>query len=349
MYTNRRSPRRHPSLKDVALAARVSHATVSRALRNVGRVAPQTRAAVLAAADRLGYTPNLIARGLKNGATGMLSALVPGLSGPPVSDMMSVVNEELERAGIALQIHTSSEDAERQLEKLRLIRGSSDGVFFVPTSDLLVRGRDDLVQATTRQVQEMGVPVVFVDRYLEVPGAGVVCTDNETAAYEVAMYLISLGHRSIGYLTGPAVSSVRERLQGFRRAMAEAGLAYDESHLESLVADSYEAGAEAALRLLRRAQAITALVTYNHNATVGTVVAARRLGLEIPGDLSLVAFDDVREVSAIQVPLTYVEQDVVSIGRHAAQLMLDMLRGGPPRQIRVQARLVVRQSAAAVR
>ena len=336
---------RRLTLKDVARAACVSHSTASRALRNVGRVSPDTRMAVLAAAEKLGYTPNAMARALKNGKTGALSALVPRLDGPPVSDMIAILNEEMERAGRTLHIHCSFEDAERQLEKLQLLQGNSDGVFAVPTGDLLVRDRDDLTRETLGLIEAMNVPVVFVDRYLDVPGAGIVCTDNERGAFEAVTYLVSLGHRAIGYLTGPPLSSVVERLQGYQRALAQAGLAFSEHLVERLVTDSAEAGVEAAMRLLRRAPEITALVAYNHNATVGTFAAAARLGRQIPGDLSLVAFDDVPEVSSILVPITYVEQDVVSIGRHAAHLMLDMLRGGPAREIRVPPRLVVRQSA----
>lgn len=348
---NHTSGRHRPlTLKEVAREASVSHSTASRALRNVGRVSPDTRRAVLAAADKLGYTPNIIARALKNGRTGALSALVPRLDGLPVSGMIANLNEEMERAGRTLHIHCSFEDAERQLEKLQLLQGNSDGVFVVPTGDLLVRGRDDLTRETLRLIGAMNVPVVFVDRYLEaVPGAGIVCTDNERGAFEAVTYLVSLGHRAIGCLIGPLLSSVVERLEGYKRALAQAGLAFSEHLVERLVTDSSEAGVEAAMRLLRRAPDVTALVTYNYCGTVGTFAAAARLGKQIPRDLSLVAFDDVPEVSSILVPITYVEQDVVSIGRHAAHLMLDMLRGGPGREIRVPPRLVVRQSAVSAR
>lgn len=337
--------RRHLTLKDVARAANVSHSTASRALRNVGRVSRETRMAVLAAADRLGYSPNLMARALKNGKTGILSALVPRLDGPPVSDMIAILNDEMERAGRTLHLYCSFEDAERQLEKLQLIRGNSDGVFAIPTGDLLVRGREDLTRETFRLIASMNVPVVFVDRYLDVPGAGVVCSDNERGAFEAVSYLVSLGHRAIGYLTGPPLSSVVERLRGYRRALEQAGIPFAEHRVEKLVADTFEAGVEAAMRLLARAPEVTALVTFNANATVGAFAALGRLGKTVPEDLSVVAFDDVPVVSSILVPVTYVEQDVVSIGRHAAQLMLDMLQGGPPREIRVPPRLVVRQSA----
>ena len=339
---------RRLTLKDVARQACVSHSTASRALRNVGRVSPETRMAVLAAAERLGYTPNLIARALKNGKTGVLSALVPRLDGPPVSDMIAILNEEIERAGRSLHIHCSFEDAERQVEKLRLLRGNSDGIFLVPTGDLLARGREDLMEETIRLLGSMNVPVVFVDRYLDIPGASVVCTDNEQGAYEAVSYLISLGHRTIGYLTGPPLTSVVERFRGYRRGLERAGIPFSEELVEQLVVDSFEAGVEAAMRLLRRAPHITALIAFNYRATVGAFAAAARFGKRIPVDLSIVAFDDVPEVSSILVPLTYVEQEVVSIGRHAAHLMLDMLRGGPPREIRVPPRLVVRQSAVPV-
>ncbi|MEW6046781.1 MAG: LacI family DNA-binding transcriptional regulator [Bacillota bacterium] len=340
---------RRLTLKDVARAASVSHSTASRALRNVGRVSHETRMAVLAAADRLGYSPNLMARALKNGKTGTLSALVPRIDGPPVSDMIAILNDEMERAGRTLHLYCSFEDAERQLEKLHLIRGNSDGVFAVPTGDLLIRGREDLTRETLRLIESMNAPVVFVDRYLEVPGAGVVCSDNERGAYEAVTYLVSLGHRAIGYLTGPPLSSVVERLRGYRRALEQARIPFSEHLVERLVADSFEAGVEAAMRLLCRAPEITAVVTFNYNATVGVFAAVGRLGKQIPKDLSLVAFDDVPEVSSILVPITYVEQDVVNIGRHAAQLMLDMLQGGPAREIRVPPRLVVRQSVMPVR
>lgn len=338
---------RSPTIKDVARAAGVSHATVSRILHGNGPASTDTKARVLAAAHRLGYVPNRIARGLKAGATGILAALVPSLDGAPTSDILANIADELMKAGCSLAVHCSFEDARRQLELLQLLRGrAADAVFFMPTSDMLVRDLPDLVESTRRAVAEAVIPVVFVDRHMDVGNLSCVCTDNRLAVAEAVRYLIAIGHRNIGYLTGPPLSSVVERLEGYREGLRQAGLEYDPRRVESLRYDSYEAGLAAATRLLQRAPELTAVIAYNPNATVGVVSAAFRTGRSVPEDLSVLAVDDVPAISSTFVPLTHVQQDAVTIGRQAARLALELLQGGEPRHVRVPARLVVGRSTA---
>ena len=336
-----------PTIKDIARAVGVSHATVSRILHGNGPASDETRAKVLTTARRLGYVPNQVARGLKVGSIGMLAALVPSLEGPPTSDILATIADELMKAGYSLTVHCSFEDARRQLQHLKLVCGrTADAMFFVPTSDLLVRGQPDLIEATRRAVAEALIPVVFVDRHLDVGELACVCTDNKAGVMDAVRYLVTIGHRRIGYLTGPPLSSVVERFDGYREALLEAGLEYNPQWVESLLYDSHEAGLVAASRLLQRAPDITAVITYNPNATVGIVGAALRLGRSIPTDLSVVAFDDVPAISSTLVPLTHIQQDAVSIGRHAARLALELLQGGQPRHVRVRPRLVVGKSTA---
>ncbi len=337
--------RRAATIKDIARSAGVSHATVSRVLRGNGPAARETRARVLAAAERLGYTPNRMALGLRVGATGMVAALVPRLDGPPTSDILANIADEFGRVGLSLTLHCCFDSGERQLQDLELIKGkTADAAFFIPAGDLALPARRELLQRASRAVFEAKIPVIFLDRHLDVPAAGCVCTDNEQAAFSAVGYLLSIGHRRIGFLSGPPLSSVTERFEGYRKALAASGIAFEPRWAETLLSDSYEAGLVAALQLLQRAPELTAVITYNPSATVGLVAATSRLGRSIPQDLSLVAFDDVPPVSATLAPLTHLEQDAAAIGRHAARLAVEMLSGGGPRHVRIPARLVVGQT-----
>jgi LacI family transcriptional regulator len=343
------SEQRPPTLKDVAKIAAVSHVTVSRVMRNVGNVSPETRAAVLAAAQQLGYTPNRMAQGLKRGFTRIISTIVPRLDGSPVSEIVEILNQEFSKVGMWLHLHCSFGDATRQLEELRLIQGTSDLTFLVLTSDLIVRDRPDLMAATVRTIRQMSSPIIFLDRYIELPNVAYVCSDNEAGVRDAVNYLVSMGHSRIGYLTGPLLSSVAERLKGYRDGLQHAGIPFNPCLVESLPSDSYHDGAEAAQCLLRRVPDLTALITYNHFATAGAVSAIRQVGKRIPEDISLVAFDDVPSISAALVPLTHIEQDAQNIARRAMELALDMQSGGEPKRIRVRPRLVIGGSTGPVR
>jgi LacI family transcriptional regulator len=199
-----------------------------------------------------------------------------------------------------------------------------------------------------RRLQDEQVPLVVVDR--EIPDVSVdeVLTDNVYGGEIVTRHLVNLGHRRIGCITGPSdVTPSADRVTGYRRALEEASLPFDEEIV--LKGDfQYEGGYKAAGRLLTMDDPPTAIFACNDLMAVGVIRAAREMGRRVPADLSVAGFDDVRLASFTSPPLTTVAQPKYEMGGVAVKLLLERMedRGQPPRHRLLETRLVVRRSTA---
>ena len=212
------------------------------------------------------------------------------------------------------------------------------GLIVVPTAET----RENLSIIT-------GLPTVELDRASGLEGAHTVMVDNLTGAREAVTHLTGLGHRRIGMIVGNQdISTARERLQGYREALELADIPYQDGLV--LPGNHREAdGRLAALRLLSRREPPTALFVGNNEMTVGAVLAARELGLEIPRDLSLMGFDDSRWAQTMSPALSVVAQPTYELGQIACQHLLNLIIGHPQvENVRLPTRLIMRQSTAPV-
>ena len=192
-------------------------------------------------------------------------------------------------------------------------------------------------------------PIVLVDRDLPGPKVDLVTADNYEGGYLAAHHLVSLGHRRIACITGPEeiVPSGR-RIAGYRRALEEAGLAYDPQLVEA--GDFHAASGRAVTeKLLRLPDPPTAIFAFNDLMAVGAIQAAAEAGRSIPGDLALVGFDDIELASFLQPPLTTIRQPKQEMGRLAVELLLSRIhdRSQPPRRITLPVSLILRESSGA--
>lgn len=328
------------TLKEVADAAGVSIATVSRALTVPDRVAPATRKKIIALAEDLGYRPSRVAQRLRSrgGATHILGVLIPDIQNPFFADIVRGVEDVAQREGYSVLFHNVDESVERQRACLDALRTERvDGVILPPVREN-DRDVDDLL--------EDGIPIVCVDRRMARNAVDTVVANSEQGARDAVALLIEQGHRRIGMIGGaPTLSTSRERRAGYERAHEEVGFELDPALI--VEADGRIAGGRtAAQRLLALEDPPTALFTANNLMTLGALETIHARGLRIPTDLAIVGYDDMAWALAFNPPLTAVRQPGEEMGRRAAELLLARIADPDrsPSLVVLQPHLVVRHS-----
>lgn len=331
------------NIRDVAALAQVSPITVSRVFNNPERVSPATRARVEAAVEELGYIPNQIARSLRSNRTNTLALVLTDITNPFWTSVARSVEDAASGQGFNVILCNTDESEEKQEKYLSvLLRKRVDGFLFVPA-----RSEPGAVE----RIQRQGVPVVVMDR--RVPGAevDVVRSDSEEGAYALTRHLIGQGHRRIAIICGPlGVSTAQERLDGYRRALHEAGLAVDERWIIE-GAYTVASGYAVTTQLLSRETLPTALLGGNNFIALGAMRAIREAGLAIPEDISVVCIDDIPDWLVGEPFLTVAAQSPYHLGRQATDLLLRQIREPnqhPAQEILLPTELIVRRSTAAL-
>jgi len=315
---------RSVGIKDVAVAAGVSVTTVSHVLNDVSyaRISPETRGKVKSAAEQLGYGPNRLAQALRTQRTGMLGLVSEDIATTPHAGRIILGADEAARArGYNLMIINTSGSASPE---------SRDA----DVEALLERRVDGILYATMyhRHVQvpvNLGsVPSVLVDSVSTGGSITAVVPDEEGGARAAVGILLAAGHTRIGFLNNTDdVPATRDRLRGFRATLTEAGLDGHTAPVESEISE-VQGGYEAARRMLRREDRPTGLFCYNDRMAMGVYRAAAELGLSIPGDLSVVGFDDQELIAANLYPgLTTVALPHYEMGAWAAGNLIDAIEG----------------------
>ncbi|TWG06389.1 LacI family transcriptional regulator [Streptomyces brevispora] len=328
---------RRPTLADVAREVGVSAKTVSRVLNEDGPASARTREQVLAAVAKLGFQPNLMARNIRvGGPDTTIGLVVPDLGNPFFGAVAGGIEDIVRDRGLTLLMGSSADEPARERELTDKFLARRISILMVIPSV----GSD---HSHLRSHRSTGLPVVFVDR----PGAGLttdsVVSSNLAGAHEGVAHLIAHGHRRIGFV-GDLPTNLytrRERLAGYRSALAEAGLPHD----RSLVINAHDQQSASACTssLLELASPPTALFAGNNIVALGVVAELARIKRK---DVAVVAFDDVPLAEALEPALTVVAQDPEEIGRKAAETALARLDGdrSRARTITVPTRLIVRGS-----
>jgi LacI family transcriptional regulator len=337
----RESDRDRSTIRDVAAAAGVSIATVSRVLNGRPDVAQATREAVLRAVGELGFTSNRSARSLSGGRTSLVAVTLPLLDAEYFARILAGTADALYEQDMQVVLAPTLHLRDRAVESLaRLANGVTDGaVLILPEEskhELTALGR-------------AGYPFVVIDPIEPLDeGVPAVSAANALGGRAAAEHLLSLGHRRVGVITGvPDWLASVERLNGYRSALAAAGVLPD----PALVVESdwaVEGGERAAADLLDRHEPPTAIFAFNDNMAVGVLRAARARRLRVPEDLAVVGFDDSEQATNTTPALTTVRQPLAEMGRMGVSLLLRLLekRRVEGMRIELQTRLVVRESTA---
>ncbi|WP_067168842.1 LacI family DNA-binding transcriptional regulator [Microtetraspora niveoalba] len=336
-----------PTLRDVAVHAGVHVATVSRALNPETRhqVNAETAARIISIARDLGYRPNALARGLRTARSTTVGVLLPDITNPLFPPIVRGIEEVLLPEGYtALIANTDNAPDQEEAQFTRLRQHHVDG-FIVATA------RRD--HPLLRRVRQEKIPLVLVNRTIERGGFTSVVADDTAGVTAAVRHLIDLGHRDIAFLAGPSnLSTALLRLNTFKRAAAELGVAVDGRLIERCEAYSEAAGDAALSRLIAGERRFTAVLASNDLIALGCYDALERNGLSCPGDISVIGFNDMPFIDKLRPPLTSVHVPHHEMGRTAARLLLKQIRDGLPRRgetVQLPVELVVRGSTAAVR
>jgi LacI family transcriptional regulator, galactose operon repressor len=316
------SDRRQVRIADLAREAGVSKATVSRALNGRGDVDAGTRERVLGVAGRLGYVPSAAARALTNGRSDCLGLLVPSLTWPWLLELLRGVADAVERSGYSLMLHTTmnGEESERRFVSRVAPARIVDGLALIVPPGLV----DEVGQLVAA-----GLPVVVIDDRAWYPEYPSVATTNEEGALAAVRHLVGTGRRRIATIAGPpGFGCSGERLAGYRRALEEAGLAFDAS---LVVAGRFNeaSGVTATRRLLEVEPSLDAIFAANDEMALGALQALRAAGRRLPEDVAVVGFDDIPAAASSTPSLTTVHQPMFEMGQAAVAMLIAAIESRP--------------------
>ncbi|MCU0481220.1 MAG: LacI family transcriptional regulator [Anaerolineae bacterium] len=326
------------TIYDVAREAGVSDATVSRVFNNKEGVKEATRAKVLNAAQKLGYVVNLQARSLAGGKTNVIGLLIPGLDNGYVVEIVRGVDQELARVDYELMVYTTHRKGNDEASYLQYVaNGLTEGILLVVPL---------LSAEFLRALDEIGYPYVLIDAVDDTGRSFSVNVTNWEGAYKATEYLIQLGHRRIGFITGILeLSSTKARYDGYLTALKDYDIPID----QALIAKGdfgKNSGYLATQHLLNLANRPTAIFSSNDVMALGAMDAIREVGLRIPEDISIIGFDDVPEAVSAYPKLTTVHQPLEEMGRVGVKLLMEQFENPdtPSKHITLATRLIIRDS-----
>lgn len=331
-----------PGLKDVAAHAGVSVSTVSRVINDGPYVTETVRARVTASMAALGYEPHALAQSLRTGQSNTVGYVIGDIANPLFATIAGGMDDVLQQASYTIFLGNSRGDAAHELQLIKaLLRRRVDG--------LVLSLADETDAGLRTLLRQLSVPLVLLDR--EVPGvrADRVLVEHDRGIRRAVQHLHELGHRRVALITGaPITLPGRAIRHAFEETVAELGLPRSPADVLVVPPSGPVAPAEVAA-LLGREPRPTALIAGGATLAPAVLRALRELGLRVPDDLSLVAYDDTDVTALHAPPLTVVARDVRAIGAQAARLMLDRIAApaGRRRTVAIPTALVVRGSTAA--
>jgi LacI family transcriptional regulator len=302
-----------PNIMDVARHAGVSVTTVSRVLTNNSHpVNPKTRERVLESIEALNFVPSQLARALASEKTRLIGVIVGDGSDPYFANIVRGISDAAQENGYLTIICNTERVPKVELSFLRLLRDySADGIIFAGGALVDSEYKNELSEIVVK-LQENHVPVIALsNQYLNMPQVRI---DDILAAREMTEYLIGLGHRRIGYITGPSTLVTSHlRLQGYKQALEQAGITFD----PGWVVDgdfTYEGGRHAASELMARHPAPTAIFGSNDREALGCLFKLNEMGIQVPEQVSVAGFDDIETTQYVHPPLTVVHVPMYTIG-----------------------------------
>lgn len=307
------------TIYEVSRLAGVSLATVSRVMNDSGKVSDKTRQKVLDAVAELDYQPNSFAQSLASSRSNCVGVLVSELHGPFYGAMLSGIESELRQAGKFAIFAAGHSDEQKEKEGIRFL-GSRN-------CDALILHLEALRNSYFLDRLDEMLPFVLLNR--SVPGLEDNCVslDNERGGYLATRSLLEFGHRRIGYVSGPLTwGDAQDRIVGHKRALMEFGVALDENLL--IEGDYSEfGGIRATKRLLDTGLNVTAIVCANDEMAAGALHVIRKRGFEVPGDISVVGFDNVSWARYLHPKLSTVNYPISEMSHEAARWVLDKVYG----------------------
>jgi DNA-binding LacI/PurR family transcriptional regulator len=335
--------RHQVTIKDIAKQLNVSVATVSRALRDLPDIHPDTKKAVLDLAAEWDYQPNVLATSLVKSKTKTLGVIVPDLGYYFFSTVVKAIEEAAIAAGYSLLITQTQESYERELTNIQnLSRGQVEGI-------IISLSRETMNLDHLTRLQRRGIPLVFFDRDSDEIVASKVMVDNEQSAYEAVKHLLESGCKRIAFLAGPkSVSVSNQRRLGYLRALSEAGIEEDPALI--IHSDYFQDTAtQQTYDLMQLNDRPDGILVVSDRLALGVLVALRELKISVPEQMKIVSFNNEPICSVVSPSISSVAQPLEEIGRLAIELLIDQIEHKgediPARVEVLKTNLVVRESS----
>jgi LacI family transcriptional regulator len=329
-------------MKDIAKDLGVSVITVSKVLRNHPDVGDKTRNRVLTRVRELDYQPNLAARILVTCRTYLVGLVVPDLLHPFFAEIAKSLSDALRKSGYYLIVSSSDEDPQLEEEEI---------------NQLLARRLDTLIIASCRttvdlffRIEKQHIPYVLIDRSLPGLAANFVGVDDEAVGLLATRHLIDIGCKHIAHIRGPETSPAKQRLEGYKRALAQAGLKIDEDYIipeQKGDVDTKQRGAEAMEKLLSLSPRPEGVFCFNDPLAIGAMNRAHEVGLKIPDEIAIIGCGNLHYDDSLHFPLSSIDQNSRRIGQEAARIALAILNSKvplKPENIVLRPNLIVRTS-----
>jgi LacI family transcriptional regulator len=349
-----------PTISEVAAAAGVGRSTAARTLGGYGYVSPELRERVLAAAERLGYRANALARSMSTGVSQTIGVIVADIANPFFGGVVRGISDASRERGFETLVLSTHEDLAEEVAATEvLIDKRVDGIIVASAA------LDAASAGHIQQARDRGIPVVLVDRAVTGLALDAVVIDNRDSAREAVARLIAAGHRRIGFVWGPPVEerprrrrdlievaahnlwTDGERLQGYLDALDDAGMLFDPD-LVMVGRKTEENAQQDVARMLALDDPPTALFCTENDAVTGSLRALHAAGLGVASDVSLIGFDDSSWAAVMQPPLTMIEQPTLDLGARAAEVLFAAIDGASdaPAVHTLHTRFVERSSVA---
>jgi len=330
------------NIKELAEKLDLSPTTVSRVLNGKSknfRISQETSRKVLDAAQKYHYFPNRIARGLKLEKTETIGLIIPDIANPYFGSIAKTIEVEARNSGYSIILCDSLDDEVTEAELLQLLAGRKvDGIIIAPT------GKSS---RHVTEIQQLGIPVMVIDRYLPGTELPFVTTDNYLGGLLATEHVIEMGHRNIACIQGINGNSTNtDRVKGYRDALQKHGIPVNESMI--LGTDfGEENGYIQTKKLLANSEYPTAIFALSNLISLGTLRALNEAGLSVPDDISIVSFDEQPYSAFLACPMTTVEQPREEIGRLAFQFLLNKIKNNKEvkrENTMLKPRLIIRES-----
>lgn len=327
-----------PTLEDVARAARVSTATISRSINSPDKVAPETRKRIEQVIEKLGYTPNFSGRALASNRSNIVGAVIPTMANAMFASGLQVFQEALSKASYNLLVASSGYNTETERQQIKsLVAQGADGLLLIGSS----RPKE-----TTRFLEVRNIPYVVAWCYQHNDDRYFAGFDNIKAASSITNEVLRKGHRSIAMIAGFAEQNDRSknRITGVQQSIAKK----QNAKLIAVIETDYslDAGGDAFEKLMQGTTKPTAIICGNDVLAAGVIVRARKLGIKVPDDISVTGFDDISLATVVTPALTTVRVPQLEMGKTAARVMLELLNNGTSQSHELQTQIIHRDSLA---
>lgn len=325
-----------PTIKEVAKQAKVSITTVSRVINNVeGCTNEETRNRILKVIEELDYKPNALARSLVTKKTKTIGLILPDISNPFFPGIAKGVEDRASKYDYNVILCNSYDSLKKEDYYINVLREKYVDGIILSSSKL---NKDD------ENNYSKDIPMVFIDRRPDVNITNGVFINNFSGAYTAVKHLIDLGHRNIGCLIGPQnINTSIERLDGYKKALEDSSISINEDFIK-FEEYSIEGGYSAAREILKDKK-ITAIFANNDLMAIGVYRAAKEMGYKIPGDISVVGFDDIDTAKVVEPPLTTVKQPTKVLGESAVEMLMEAINGKIEEKIiYLDTELIIRES-----